>query len=384
VRRDESIGLLRDMVQIPSPSGAEADLARHLEGVLRGLGFDSRVDEVGNVVARRGRAEAPMILLLGHLDTAAAAVPPRLDGPVLHGRGTVDAKGPLAAMICAAAQVFCPDVQLVVAGVVEEETPGSRGAVHLRDTLSPGLVVVGEPSGWDGVCVGYKGRLGLRYEVRRPPCHPADPAEKATEVAVRFWERLLAHLEEGGGGGRLFDRPTATLDGFEGVIGRARLELSCRVPPGFDVAGLERWLEAGLRGGTMTVVERTPPILVDRASPVVRCLCAGIRAGGGRPRLKVKSGTTDMNVVSTRWSVPMAAYGPGDSRLDHTEDERIHLDEYLASIAVLADALERMAGDERLLGAGAARGAGGHAAAGYTEEEEREVNARLAGLGYIE
>ena len=60
------------------------------------------------------------------------------------------------------------------------------------------------------------------------------------------------------------------------------------------------------------------------------------------PRFVYKTGTSDMNVVGPVWQCPMLAYGPGDSTLDHTPDEHLHLDDYQRAIAVLAAALERL------------------------------------------
>lgn len=57
----------------------------------------------------------------------------------------------------------------------------------------------------------------------------------------------------------------------------------------------------------------------------------------------MKTGTSDMNTVSERWTVPMVAYGPGDSSLDHSDDERIAIEEYLRGVAVLATMLDEIA-----------------------------------------
>jgi len=46
-----------------------------------------------------------------------------------------------------------------------------------------------------------------------------------------------------------------------------------------------------------------------------------------------------MNIVGPAWQVPLLAYGPGDSNLDHTPTEHISITEYLGSIRVLAKAL---------------------------------------------
>jgi LysW-gamma-L-lysine carboxypeptidase len=48
-------------------------------------------------------------------------------------------------------------------------------------------------------------------------------------------------------------------------------------------------------------------------------------------------------VVAGHWPVPTLAYGPGDSALDHTPEERLDLAEYDRAVAVLTDALTRLA-----------------------------------------
>jgi LysW-gamma-L-lysine carboxypeptidase len=75
---------------------------------------------------------------------------------------------------------------------------------------------------------------------------------------------------------------------------------------------------------------------------VVRALSAGIRGQLVTPTMKLKTATSDMNTLAEVWSMPMATYGPGDSRLDHSDDEHISITEYLGGIAVLTHALEEL------------------------------------------
>jgi LysW-gamma-L-lysine carboxypeptidase len=67
-----------------------------------------------------------------------------------------------------------------------------------------------------------------------------------------------------------------------------------------------------------------------------------IRAQDGRPRFKLKTGTSDMNIVGPAWGCPIVAYGPGDSALDHTPEEHLDVEEFHLSIDVLALTLESL------------------------------------------
>ena len=342
-----AVGLLRSMVEIPSPSAGEGRLARFLAGELPGLGFATRTDRAGNLIAETGLAGGPAVMLLGHMDTIPGTVPVRLERDRLYGRGAVDAKGPLAAMICAAAACARLPARLTVVGAVEEETPRSRGAVHLLGTTAPpDLLIIGEPSGWASVVIGYKGKLDLEYRVRRPATHPSNPASKATEAAVAFWGDLLDLLGPERDHGA-FARPAATLRHMAGSMEEATLAVDCRLPPGFDARGLVESLRAPARarGGEVRVVNAVGAVLAGRSNPVARSLSAGIRRHGGLPVPKVKTATSDMNTVAERWQAPMAAYGPGDSALDHADDEHVEIEEYLSAISVLATALEELASE---------------------------------------
>jgi [amino group carrier protein]-lysine/ornithine hydrolase len=377
----DAVTLLRTMIEMPSPSGGEQALASYLAGMLSQLGFQSQIDEVGNVLGRRGNPSGPLICLLGHMDTVPEQIPVKQTEMLLYGRGAVDAKGPLATMILAAAEAELGDAQVLVVGAIEEETPGSRGARYLLDRYNPDAVIIGEPSGWSSVVIGYKGRVGIQYQVRRPPTHMAGPGEKATEVAIDFWNRLTAYLD-GQGGERLFDRATAALGQFAGTIEQARLDISCRIPPDFDLTAFKRFLDSIRGDAEIAFDECTPAVLMDRGDPTARALTASIRAHGGRPGFKVKTGTSDMNTVYERWKVPMVAYGPGDSSLDHTSEEHIELAEYLRAIDVLRQALPTLSAELCERHAVSAVPAG--EADVYTAEEEAELARRLEALGYLE
>lgn len=346
----EAIALLEELVRIPSPSGAEGEAAAFLTEWMARHGFEAWMDEAGNAVGALG--EGPRtLLLLGHLDTVPGEIPVRVEDGRLYGRGSVDAKGPLAAAVVAVARVGArPGWRWIVVGAVEEESATSRGARHLTRTgPRPDMVLILEPSGADAIALGYKGRLLLHVRLEAPNRHTAVPEPNPAERLVDLWVALREHARSVSPPGPLFDQVTPSLrrlaaDG-DGLREWAEMTVGFRLPEAWPP---ERWREA-IRPmletfGAIWRTEGEEPAWRGPAdSPLVRALLAGIRGEGLRPRFLLKSGTSDMNVVGPVWRCPIAAYGPGDARLDHTPEEHIVLSEYQTGIRVLARALERIA-----------------------------------------
>ena len=342
------IDLLHRMVAIPSLSGQEEELAGFLARELGARGFRARVDEAGNAIGELG--EGPReILLLGHMDTVPGAIPVQIADGALWGRGAVDAKGALAAFIAAATRVGAlPGTRIVVAGAVEEEAATSRGARHLLATRSPALVIIGEPGGWQRVTLGYKGRLLVDYRCERPMAHTAGPEPGVCERAVEYWLAVRAYARTcNEGRERRFELVDPTLramrSGGDGLCERVEATIALRLPPGLDPDRVEQNLR-GLAGpgAELRFSGAEVPFRAAKNTPVVAALLAGIRAAGGTPAFAYKTGTSDMNVVGPAWGCPIAAYGPGDSGLDHTPEERLDLAEYEKSIGVLVEALRRL------------------------------------------
>ncbi len=339
--------LLRDLVSIPSSSCHEAEASAFLADWMRNKGYEQAyVDEVGNAVGIIGSG-AREIVLLGHVDTFAGFPPVRREGRLLYGRGAVDAKGPLCAFAVAARQAALPDsIRVVVIGAVEEEAATSRGARHALSRFQPDLCVIGEPSRWDRITLGYKGRLLLDWRWAGGLAHSAGDTPSPAERALEYWLAVKARCEQHNQGiDSLFGRLDASLRDIntwqEGVNGVAEMTLGLRLPPGISPDKLARQLPPA-NGASVTARGAEKAYTGDRNSELSRVFRRAIRAAGGVPRFLYKTGTADMNVVGPHWNCPILAYGPGDSALDHTPDEHIDLDEYLQAINVLATVLESL------------------------------------------
>jgi LysW-gamma-L-lysine carboxypeptidase len=83
------------------------------------------------------------------------------------------------------------------------------------------------------------------------------------------------------------------------------------------------------------------PARTARTTPLARAFVAAVSRAGGAATFKVKSGTSDMNILAPAWGCPMVAYGPGDSRYDHTPMERLALADYARAIDVIRYVLKR-------------------------------------------
>jgi LysW-gamma-L-lysine carboxypeptidase len=234
---------------------------------------------------------------------------------------------------------------VVVIGAVEEEAR-SRGAHHLARTMAPPEgVIIGEPSGWQGITLGYKGTLNVDYRLARAAGHGAADRSTPAEEAVAFWNRLVRYVAEQNGERRppRFDTLDPTLRSIgtsgDGLEERVEMRIGLRLPLGIDVAELRRTVLGWGDGAEVAFPYSERPFRAEKNTPVVRALLQAIRAAGGRPRFKVKTGTSDMNVVGPAWGCPIVAYGPGDSALDHAPDERIDVGEFRRAVGILTEAL---------------------------------------------
>jgi len=340
----EPFALLRRMVEIPSLSGQESALAEFLVQIMSALGFRAQIDEAGNAVGVIG--DGPQeIVLLGHMDTVPGHPPVRMEDGKLFGRGSVDAKGPLATFIMAAVRAqSLAGKRVIVVGATEEEAASSKGARYVATRLRPDYCIIGEPSGTRGITLGYKGRLVLAMDAEATARHSAAREGTVLEDGVEFWNALRKWADSYNAGKAMFERLDPALreigSRHDGLRESIRLKASIRIPHGLTPDSVQAEIER-LRpeSGRLAFWGGDPPFRTEKNTPLVRALLKAIRETGADPAFKLKSGTSDMNVVGPVWNCPIVAYGPGDSSLDHTPDEHLDLAEYDQAIAILARAL---------------------------------------------
>jgi acetylornithine deacetylase/succinyl-diaminopimelate desuccinylase-like protein len=131
----------------------------------------------------------------------------------------------------------------------------------------------------------------------------------------------------------------------DGLEERTRLVIGYRLPPDYEIeelrSQLQRWAREDEAESNFSGEEVA--FQTTRNTPLARAFISAIRATGKQPIFKHKTGTSDMNVVGPVWGENIVAYGPGDSRLDHTPQEHICIAEYLQAIDVLEAVLREIA-----------------------------------------
>ncbi len=344
----DEVSLLEGLLKIYSPTQGEAPAVEYLADQMEALGYATTIDEAGNAIGVIGDGPAE-VTLLGHIDTVPGFIEVTREGDILRGRGAVDAKGPLACFVAAGALAGrVPGRRITVIGAVGEEGD-SRGAKFIRDKYHPQALIIGEPSGWGRVTLGYKGSAWYEFTAKRALAHTSAQSESACEAAVSFWNQLTARTAAmNNGKPKMFDQVSPTLremqSGSDGFVESARLRFGLRLPPGLSLEALTAMVVEAATPDRIEWLDGVPAYRAEKNTPLVRSFLAAIRAEGGEPGFTVKSGTSDMNLVAPVWNCPALAYGPGDSSLDHTPDEHILISEYQRAVRVLA----RVLGDEWL------------------------------------
>ena len=371
---DRVITFARDLIRIPSPPGAEDEVAARVVTEMRDLRFDDvRVDDFGNVIGVvRGSGDGPTVLLNSHLDVVSEGdhdeweYPPfagEVAGGFLHGRGAMDIKGPLAIQTHAAAGMRGKTPgDVVVAHTVLEER-GGLGIVGLLEQggVDPDVVILGEATHGD-ICIGHRGRAEVRVILHGLAGHASAPerarnaldllpgvldavhdfaADQRVDAVLGPATIAATDVETSPASHNVIpDRVTVTLDWrtlpgatAEQLVADVRSAILRRlgeVPEGHGVE-VEMAVEAQ-RTYTGIVRDRemfTPGFLLDRDHPVARAAseAVGTRDGAGPAVVRPWTFATDGGWTCGVHGIPTIGFAPGEESYAHTNRERLDLAE---------------------------------------------------------
>ena len=346
-------------------------------------GAEPSVDDLGNVVATTGAAdpdaaaagEGTHLVLNTHIDTVPPHLPYErredspgdeeitgdgggLTGDVVCGRGSCDAKGPLAALVEAFLTVEPAEGAVTLAVSIDEETTQTGGA-HLAETLDADGYIVGEPTGLD-VCTAAKGQFEGTVTIYGESGHAADPGSGAN--AIRAATPVLQAMESfdeqtGPGKHETLGRPILTPSMVEGGEATNQIPAECTitfdrrsVPPEtseeFPEAlerHLSQWLPESMSLEVALIRPDTPfpdAFATDPDSDLVQTL-GGASGGAVRPF----EAATEASYFAENG--PTVVFGPGVLSDDigavaHSKREYVRLSEVRAAARAVRETVERL------------------------------------------
>lgn len=339
----EEVNLLKDIIKIYSPSENEKEISDFLFNFIKNKNLDVEQDTEWNIISKIGSG-SPHILLTSHMDTVSGELPFRIEGNRIYGRGACDAKSPLAALLSVFIRFKDKKFKgtLIFAGVTGEEAPNSRGTLELMKKIKADYIFLGEPGSFDGITIGYKGRLLLKLLFKGKASHSSAEEENPIQKFIDFSNKV-SNLHKGK---NLFESlsfsPTSIFAESESnvVPNECKVTIDFRVPPGLPYQEVLKEIKH-LIDGEIELVEGVDGVITSKNNVLVKTLVKTIRENGFSPKYKKKTGSSDMNLL-VRLTENIVTYGPGDSSLDHTDMEYIDTNEYLKSIDILETAISEL------------------------------------------
>jgi succinyl-diaminopimelate desuccinylase len=369
-----ALAFAQDLIRIPSRSGAEGEVARRVLREMETLGYDeTRVDRLGNVIGIiRGTSGGPPVMMSCHMDVVAEGDPNQWEHPpfggdvasgFLHGRGSMDIKGPLAVQTHAGAAMkgMAPGDVIVAHTVFEERGGWGMEDLIARKEVEPAAVIIGEATQGD-ITTGHRGRAEVEVVLRGRAGHASAPdrARNALDLLPQVLT-ALGELSAAQPGSPVLGRaslvPTAVdvlpesrnvipdvvvvvvdwrvLPGStdEDLLGSVRRVVEGRVGEVPEGMGVEVRMATERQTSYTGVSEVrnlfTPGFLMGAEDPLVleAARAVGRRGGSGVARVRPWTFATDGGWTQGVFGIPTIGFAAGEERFAHTNRERWELKE---------------------------------------------------------
>jgi putative selenium metabolism hydrolase len=363
------IAFARKLIQIPSPSGQEKEIAQAVAQEMRRVGFDRvKTDSLANVLGTlKGKSPHARLLLNGHIDHAEAGsmknahsgkIIMRDGRRVIWGRGACDMKGAVAAMVYAGKAVKESGVKLktsaLVTAVSLEEEGRGEGIKRLlgKEKIKADMAISGEATNLQ-VNLGHRGKLEFDVLVKGKTTHGSTPSLGIN--AIFQMKKFIDKLETAY---RLpvdpfFGDCTVTAIDITASPGRltpivpdrCNLVVDRRYLPSESSESVKKELEALIAQlkkadprfeAEVTLAKDFPPYYCDPKEEVVNLL------QGARKKVLGEDGKfqawrfgVDGSFIH-RAGIPCAGLGPGNEDLAHTPEDYVPVDDIIQSAKIYA------------------------------------------------
>ena len=377
VDRERLVERLREMVAVPSenPPGNEAEIAELVASYCEELGMETELHEGApgrpSVVARWAGGPGPTVDYCSHIDVVPAGDPAlwdddpfsaRIEGDTLHGRGSCDAKGPVAAALEAVASLkrsgWEPAGTLQLDLVADEEAMGFKGAGYLveQGITTPDVALVGEPTSLR-VVRAQRGACWFRIITKGVATHGSAPERGIS--AIKHMAEVVLQLEESLPdvshpvlGGPSINVGTITGGAKVNIVpASCVIEVDRRSVPQESrddvLASIERAVEKA-RGrfpdldATVEFSFYAAPFEVPEDSRLVEECASAVTEALGRPAELIGfRGASDARFLAEA-GAEVIVLGPGDIALAHTARESVPLSEVETAARAYALAFTRL------------------------------------------
>jgi len=379
VKEEEIVAMSCEVINIPSPTGGELQMAEYMQNTLRQLGLDVTWQEVeegrANVVGRwTGSGGGKNLMFNGHMDTSNTGDEEFLNGigykphaviknGMIYGLGIYNMKGALVCYTHAVKALLRAGVKLngdvivaAVAGEIEKTQWGEfRGKEYrgygfgthylVNHGILPDMCILGEPTDMN-VVLEHFGSLWVRISCSGIYVHTAfcegreemNSIRRMYEVMGTIMEWITAWEKKAAYGGK---KAIVNLGGIRGghawrasrTPEKADLFLDVRVPPNIAMSEARREFQQvffdlekkhpdwGLEFETYVSV---PGASISGDHPMVQAIEKNHQqVMGALPKRDVVVWCSDASVL-TRYGIETVNYGPSSGPRDK-EGEKVSI-----------------------------------------------------------
>jgi putative selenium metabolism hydrolase len=383
----DTIRFLADLVRTPSFSSKEKQVIQVIKKEMKKVGFDQvRVDGLGSIIGRIGKGPR-VIAFDAHIDTVypgdlaqwkSDPFKPKIKDGKIWGRGTVDQKGGMAAMVYAGKIIkelgLNDQFTIYFTGTVMEEDCDGLCWQYLlnEEKLKPEFVVITEPTNLN-IYRGHRGRMEIRVEVEGRSCHGSAPERgdnaiyKIARIALEI-EKLNKRLRND----RFLGKGTVTVSEVRSsspslcaVADEAGIHLDRRLTAGETKASalaevrdaakragypdakvfVLTYAEAAYTGKVYPTEKYFPTWALEEKSPYLKNAVAAYTGVLGKAPLVDKwTFSTNAIAIAGMKGIPCIGLGPGNEVYAHAPNEACPVEHLSRATAFYAALVARMNG----------------------------------------
>jgi succinyl-diaminopimelate desuccinylase len=343
--------LTRELVDIESVSGNEAEIADAIEQALAPLSHLSLTRDGNAIVAKTSLGRPQQVVIAGHIDTVPVAgnLPSKLMSfereQVIWGRGSVDMKAGVAVMLKLAAEITEPEFDVVWVFYDQEEIEAAKNGLGRLVRNHPELIkgnfaILCEPTAAT-IEGGCNGTMRIEVELSGIKAHSARPwmGSNAIHKIGGVLNILNAYMpEEIEVDGMVFRESLNAVMVSGGIATNvipdsATVTLNYRFAPSRSVEDATEYLRTLFPDNRFNVVDSAAGARPGMNSPEAQAFVQAVKAP-----VNPKYGWTDVARFS-EMGIPAVNYGPGDPNKAHADDENVPASQIYACEAGLRNFL---------------------------------------------